>query len=132
MAENGAPIRRAVAVGGGAASRLWLQTVSDVAGITQLVPERTTGAAYGDAFLAGLATGTIEDARALEREWVRVVDEIEPDPDAAASYEELRPLFHRLYEETRATVHALGRLSLEDHDRAAERRPSEGGIEHVA
>lgn len=132
MRESGARILRAVAVGGGAASRLWLQTVSDVVGITQLLPERTTGAAYGDAFLAGLATSTIEDPLALESEWVRVAAEIEPDPDAVASYEELRPLFHRLYEETRETVHALGRLSLGDHDRAAERRPSKGGIEHVA
>ena len=55
----GAPPRRLVAVGGGAKNPLWLQIVSDVSGLPQDVPERTIGASYGDAFMAGLATGIV-------------------------------------------------------------------------
>ena len=38
-----------------AKSPLWLQIVSDVTGLPQDVPQRTIGASYGDAFLAGIA-----------------------------------------------------------------------------
>jgi xylulokinase len=51
----GAQVRQVVAVGGGTKSRTWLQIVSDVAGIPQMVPAQTIGASYGDAFLAGVA-----------------------------------------------------------------------------
>ena len=54
MSAMGAPPRRLVAVGGGAKNPLWLQIVSDVSGLPQDVPERTIGASYGDAFMAGL------------------------------------------------------------------------------
>ena len=53
MAEMGAPPTRLVAVGGGAQNALWLQIVSDITGAVQIVPERTIGASYGNAFLAG-------------------------------------------------------------------------------
>ena len=63
MRDMGAAPRRLVAVGGGAKNRLWLQIVSDASGLAQVVPERTIGASYGDAFLAGLATGIIPIGR---------------------------------------------------------------------
>ena len=53
MSDMGALPRRLVAVGGGAKNPLWLQIVSDVSGLPQDVPERTIGASYGDAFMAG-------------------------------------------------------------------------------
>ena len=52
-------LQRVVAVGGGAQSALLLQTVSDVTGLEQELPAQTVGASYGDAALAGLATGTV-------------------------------------------------------------------------
>lgn len=86
MGEMGAVPRRLVAVGGGAKGRLWLQTVTDVTGVPQVVPERTIGAAYGDAFLAGLATGIIPDLAALGRDWVRTATTLTPEPTAHAAY----------------------------------------------
>jgi xylulokinase len=107
--ETGAPIHRAVAVGGGTLNRLWLQIVSDVLGIAQMLPEQAIGAAYGDAFLAGLATGVIPDASALEGQWVRIASVVEPDPAASAAYQPIFEAFRALYAETRDTVHALAR-----------------------
>jgi len=109
MRESGAPIERVVAVGGGAASRLWLEIISSAAGVSQLVPARTVGASYGDAFIAGLAAGVIDGLAALERDWVRIADRVEPDTTMAEVYEELYPLFGDLYRGSRETVHALAR-----------------------
>ena len=68
----GAPPRRLVAVGGGARNPLWLQIVSDVCGLPQDVPERTIGAAYGDAFLAGLGTDIVLGIDVFKRNRTRV------------------------------------------------------------
>ena len=61
FADAGIEIGRVTAVGGGTKSLQWLQIVSDICGITQEVPEVTVGASYGDALMAGLAIGTIEN-----------------------------------------------------------------------
>ena len=111
MRETGAPIHRAVAVGGGTLNRLWLQIVSDVLGVAQMLPEQAIGAAYGDAFLAGLATGVIPDASLLDGQWVRIASVVEPDPAASAAYQPIFEAFRALYAETRDTVHALARSS---------------------
>ncbi len=109
MRETGADVRRAVAVGGGTLNRLWVQIVSDVTGVPQLLPERTMGASYGDAFLAGVATGLVDGVAALRRDWVRITEEVAPDPAAGAAYEAGYHAFRALYAETRQTVHRLAR-----------------------
>lgn len=55
--EAGAPPRRVTAVGGGTRNAVWLQATSDMTGLDQALPSVGTGAAFGDAFLAALATG---------------------------------------------------------------------------
>src|SRR5690606_3433557 len=55
---GGAP-KRVIAVGGGTRGDTWVQIVSDVADVIQLVPETTIGASFGDAFLAGVAAGAL-------------------------------------------------------------------------
>ena len=57
MAEADAAPKRLIAIGGGAQDALWLQICSDVTGLPQDVPQRTIGAAYGDAYVAGMAAG---------------------------------------------------------------------------
>jgi xylulokinase len=110
LRDMGAHPKRLVAVGGGANNRLWLQIVSDVAGLAQTVPQRTIGASYGDAFLAGLATGIIPDISALTETWVKVSDVIEPHQAAADRYEDYYRVYRSLYEHARDDLHALARL----------------------
>ncbi len=110
MREMGAVARRLVAVGGGAQNRLWLQIVSDVVGMAQAVPERTIGAAYGDAFLAGLATGLVSGREVLNRDWVRVADTLEPRPEEARRYDGYYEVYRHLYEHVKDDLHALARL----------------------
>lgn len=108
--EMGAPPARLVAVGGGANNRLWLQIVSDVTGEEQVVPERTVGASYGDAMLAGLATGVVPDVDTLRSQWVKVAEVIRPGAEAAAVYDASYPVYRDLYEHSKTAVHTLARL----------------------
>src|SRR5699024_1420154 len=50
-------IKRALIVGGGVKSNLWVQSVSDVCDIKQIIPTETIGASYGNAFLCALSLG---------------------------------------------------------------------------
>ena len=61
-AEGMAPAR-ILAVGGGTLNRAWMQMVSDIAGIEQHIPAQQIGAAYGDAFLAGVGIGMFGGTR---------------------------------------------------------------------
>jgi xylulokinase len=110
MGAMGAPPRRLVAVGGGAKNRLWLQIVSDACGLPQDVPERTIGAAYGDAFLAGLAVGLVADLGVLGRDWVRLAGTLRPRPAERGVYDGYYPVYRHLYEAARDDLHALARL----------------------
>jgi xylulokinase len=109
MAESGTMPRRAIAVGGGTASRLWLQIVSDVTGMTQEIPDRLIGAAYGDAYLAAAAIGLPDEASGRDEPWVHTVDRIEPNLCHESMYAERYGLYRELYKVTRPIVHALAR-----------------------
>jgi xylulokinase len=112
MAAMGSTPRRLVAVGGGARNRTWLRAVSDATGVPQDVPERTTGAAYGDAFLAGLATGLVPNLSALNGQWVRIAETLQPNPAVRPLYDELYGIYGDLYENALDQLHALARLQL--------------------
>jgi xylulokinase len=91
------------AVGGGTRNEVWLQATSDLAGVSQMVRERTIGASYGDAFLAALAIGAVEpDAIG---DWNPVIRTVEPRDVPA--YARQYPLWRELYLRTRELAHAL-------------------------
>ncbi|MEO6298004.1 MAG: FGGY-family carbohydrate kinase [Paracoccaceae bacterium] len=100
-AELGSPPTRLLAVGGGTKNRLWLQATSDLTGIDQQVCQITTGAAFGNAFLAAKAIGAADDIIS----WNPVAETVR-----AAShpvYHRQYPLFRRLYEQTKDIAAAL-------------------------
>jgi xylulokinase len=100
-------VRRVVAAGGGAASRLWLQIVSDVTGLTQEVTAAFAGAAYGNAYLAARAVGLIDPGEAAADGWVHTSDRVYPDPATARLYADRYRSYRDLYETTRDIVHDL-------------------------
>ncbi len=108
--EIGAPVKRVVAVGGGARSPFWVQIVSDVAGITQVMPEITVGASYGDAFLAGLAAGVL--TRADLDQWVKIRTLVEPDARRRQVYQPFYEDYLALYRNTRDISHRLGKYEV--------------------
>jgi xylulokinase len=106
MEEAGGPAARLVAVGGGTQSGLWTQVVSDVTGRTQLLPDQTVGASYGDALLAAIGGGLVT----ADTDWTSVSDEVVPDPATRDVYDELYGVYTSLYPSTLEQVHHLARL----------------------
>jgi xylulokinase len=109
MQSAGAQVEYATAVGGGTANELWLQIVSDVSGFPQVIPEKTMGASYGDAFLAGLAVGAVDGLEAVNRDWVAIKKKITPNPIHKPDYDLMYTLFKDLYQASNDVVHQLAR-----------------------
>ena len=105
FADMGADVRRIVAVGGGAQTQTWLQIVSDITGVTQMLPEVTVGAAYGNAFLAGRAAGFLQPQDI--QGWVKVRREILPQAHNRDMYNALYAEYLRLYQVSKDVMHRL-------------------------
>lgn len=105
LREAGIPITTVTAVGGGTKTPLWLQIVSDVCNVRQIVPEVTVGASYGDAMLAGIGIGVLkpEDIKKI----VKIKYIVEPDPARHKAYKKYRELYRELYERTKDIMHKL-------------------------
>jgi len=99
--QAGAPPHRVLAVGGGTKNRPWLQATSDLTGLTQTVCRVTTGASFGNAFLAARAIGLPVQIT----DWNPVEDHIPPQTHPA--YQRQYPLFRALYDQTRDIAAAL-------------------------
>jgi xylulokinase len=102
--EAGAAPARVLAVGGGTKNGVWMQATSDLTGLPQIVPDKTIGASYGDAFLAALAVGRANPGDIAR--WNPEAHQVAPEP--VVVYERQYPLFRALYESTREIAHALG------------------------
>jgi xylulokinase len=88
MADSGAYPRRLVGIGGGVRNPLLVQIVSDITGREQEV-HAPTGAAYGDAMMAAVGVGILEEFEGARFDgfhhvegWVhqRIVTATGPDP----------------------------------------------------
>jgi xylulokinase len=95
---------RVQAVGGGTKNQPWLQATSDLTGLEQTLCKVSSGAAYGDAFLAAQAAGQAGPAD---------IDNWNPPEriitaNHHAAYDKLYPLYSRLYAQTRDIAADLG------------------------
>ena len=82
---------------GGAISVLWRQIIADVFDIPIVLVKRRTGAPFGDAILAGVATGVYPDF-AIAKEWAEYIEPMEPNSQNHERYMEYFELYKRLYE----------------------------------
>lgn len=107
--DAGGVIDRIVAVGGGTTGGLWAQIVSDVSGLTQVVPSVTVGASFGAALLAASSQGE-GDAES----WNPPAATITPDPTRADLYDALYAHYLELYHLTAPVQHMLADLQAQD------------------
>lgn len=105
MAEAGASPTRLFAVGGGTRGDVWVQIVSDVTQVPQLVPSITIGAAYGDARMAAEAVGVDTSA------WNPIVRTVLPEAATRSIYDTLYAIYRRAYARLREDLHTLAGLS---------------------
>jgi xylulokinase len=110
MREEHIASGRILAVGGGTKNPLWLQIVSDIAGIDQYVPDQNYGAAFGDAFMAGIGIGVFRDTRQISN-WIRYRSLIKPKPDVHQQYESYYQLYRKLYQDNSESMHRLAYLA---------------------
>ncbi len=94
---------------GGARSTLWRRIITDVFDVGTVLLERRTGAPFGDAILAGVATGVFPDF-GVARLWATTIEPMEPDPAAHARYMEHFSLFKQVYQDLKGDFVALARL----------------------
>lgn len=109
MADCGHQVRDLYTVGGGAQNRLWLQIISDVTQCTQTLRQTTIGAAYGDAFLAGVAVGVIENRKDIEH-WIDQKGVIQPQSENCLLYNEIFYQYRSLYRSLRGMMHQEGNI----------------------
>ena len=94
---------------GGAVSKLWRRIIADVFNVPLVLVKRRTGAPFGDAVLAGVATGVFADF-GVTKQWVEYVEPMEPDPANHALYMEFFALYKQLYGHVKDDFQALARL----------------------
>ncbi len=111
MAEEGAVVRRILAVGGGTLNPLWMQMISDIADVELHIPAEQIGAAYGDAFLAGVGIGVFKDTTEATQ-WVNVGRIVRPDQAAHATYNGFYGIYRDLYRQTAGLMEKIGRLDM--------------------
>ena len=81
---------------GGAKSTLWRQIITDVFNVPTVLTKRRTGAPFGDAVLAGVATGVLEDF-SVAKEWAQYIDEMQPNPSNHELYMRYFEVFKSIY-----------------------------------
>ncbi len=107
--RTGGPATRVIAVGGGTKGGLWTQIVSDVCGVSQLLPAATIGASYGDALLAALGARLVPAGT----DWSQLSHRVDPDDNNRQTYDEMYDIYRALYPSTRDAVHRLARRQRE-------------------
>lgn len=94
---------------GGAKSVLWRRIITDVFNVPTVLVKRRTGAPYGDAVLAGVATGIFPDF-SVTRQWVEHIEPMEPEGAMHALYMEYFDLYKDMYEHLKGDFKTLAGL----------------------
>ncbi len=94
---------------GGAKSVLWRRIITDIFDMPTVLVERRNGAPYGDALLAGVATGHFPDF-SVAKQWTKYIDPMEPDAVQHQRYQEYFELYKNLYQHVKEDYRHLARL----------------------
>ncbi len=117
VADAGYPISEIRATGGFARSPWWRQLLSDVFGMPVGYAHGPQASALGASLIAFNALGRV-DSIARAGDLVTIAERHDPDPEAAAVYAELRPVFAQLYDDLTPAFRALARVERRREDLA--------------
>jgi len=95
--------KKVMAVGGGTKNNIWMQATSDFSQIDQVISEKSTGASYGNAFLAALAVGAVSQRDITN--WNPALSKIKTQHSTL--HAEKNKLFRQLYERSKEIAHAV-------------------------
>jgi xylulokinase len=108
--ESGKTINAPIVLNeGGAKSKLWRQIITDVFNVPTVLVKRRTGAPFGDAILAGVASGIFNDFN-VARNWTEYIDPMEPDATNHSVYQDYFKLYKKLYADIKEDYKLLSDL----------------------
>jgi xylulokinase len=110
-AAAGQKLERVIASGGGAKTELWLRIKASIYGIPVLVPKEPECGVVGCAAMAATATGRFSRVEDAVAHYVRIGQEIRPEPRWAERYRRMQPVFDRLYRHSQALYDELDALA---------------------
>jgi xylulokinase len=96
--QSGIKIDEIRSIGGGSKSQLWNQIKADVLGMPIAILKDSSGAAVGDAYLAGLGSGSFSDIRGVINSTVSIENRYLPIKSVHDYYQERYARFRNLYE----------------------------------
>ena len=111
MRQQGIAPSEVRAIGGGARSRMWLQTLANVFGLPIATVRPSGGAAYGAALLAAVGCGMFDTTNDAVRSCITTERAAEPDTALSTAYEELYGAYRRLYPALKHEFAALARIT---------------------
>lgn len=85
--------------GGGARSLLWRKILASIFQLPVATINVTEGAAFGSALLSAVGIGRFDSVIEAVENIVRITDVTEPEPNWVKIYEDLYPLYRKLYED---------------------------------
>lgn len=94
---------------GGAKSKIWRRIITDVFNVPTVHVKSRIGAPYGDAILAGVATGIFKDF-SIARLKAEYVDLMEPDQSNHELYMDYFKVYKNLYEHVKSDFRDLAEL----------------------
>jgi len=97
-----------IIAGGGTKNPVWMQIVADVLQKPVSVASDWQTASYGDAGMAAIGCGALEDFAAFRRAMPDCRTAV-PDPAKAGVYAKYADIYDSLYPATRALMHDIGR-----------------------
>jgi len=110
MEAAGNEVHEIRATGGFAQSELWKQMLADALGMEIGFPAGHEGSSFGAALLGMEALGIVESFD-VAADLVHIDHTVKPDPDAAATYDALLPVFADLYDALVPTFQSLRELA---------------------
>jgi len=94
---------------GGAKSKLWRSIITDIFDTPTVLVKRRTGAPFGDAILAGVATGIFKDF-SVAKDWTEYIDPMEPNKQNHELYMDYFQLYKNLYNNVKENYKSLANL----------------------
>lgn len=110
----GIPLKQTTSIVGGVSkSELWIKIIADVIGREVVIPSGGVGAPFGDALLAGVATGVVDDYADIEN-WITENQVTSPTEENTKIYDRYYELYLKLYEKTKSIMHELAEMAEEE------------------
>lgn len=98
-------------LGGGTSSKLWVQIMADITGITMECMTIGVEAPVGDAYIAGCGIGLFPDFNSIQK-WTKSYSVFCPNWQNTEKYNQYYEIYKRLYVSVKNDMHALSELGI--------------------